>query len=204
MNKNLECLLPDTAALLQTLIDTAPFLQHYAFVGGSALALHVCHRKSEDLDFFTYEQGVFDKHELLRYVKRFETVQILNESHEQLDLLIEGVKVTFFDAAWDFLKPLHVKPFNLATLESIAAMKVNVLFLRAKYRDYYDLYFLAKEMGIKKMFEVSKKSVEGLTYKLLCVSLLYIDDIEDDNIAHLEPKEMLDLKTIRAYFEARM
>ena len=133
VNENLECLLPDTAALLQTLINTAPFLQHYVFVGGSALALHLCHRKSEDLDFFTYEPATFDKRELLRYVKRFESVQILNESDEQLDLLIEGVKVTFFNAAWSFLKPLHVKPFNLASLESIAAMKVNVLFLRAKY-----------------------------------------------------------------------
>ena len=34
---------------------------------------------------------------------------------------------------------LEAEAFNLASLEAIAAMKINVLFLRAKYRDYYDL-----------------------------------------------------------------
>ncbi|QIV94840.1 nucleotidyl transferase AbiEii/AbiGii toxin family protein [Allofrancisella frigidaquae] len=52
--KNLDCLLPKTRQLLLRLIDTCDFLKDYVFVGGSALALHICHRKSEDLDFFTY------------------------------------------------------------------------------------------------------------------------------------------------------
>ena len=47
--KNFECLLPKTKKLLELLVDTAPFLSNYVFVGGSALALHICHRKSEDL-----------------------------------------------------------------------------------------------------------------------------------------------------------
>ena len=51
--KNLDCLLDDTQDLLRTLIDTAPFLKNYVLVGDSALALHLCHRKSEDLGFFT-------------------------------------------------------------------------------------------------------------------------------------------------------
>jgi len=41
-------------------------------------------------------------------------------------------------------------------------MKVNVLFLRAKFRDYYDLYFLAKEkMSLKEIFRASEHIVEG-------------------------------------------
>ena len=202
--KNFDCLLPRTQALLEDLIETAPFLKDYTFVGGSALALHLCHRKSEDLDFFTYRQGSFDKQKIRKYLAKFEQKEILNESHEQMDLLINGVKVTFFDAQWEFLSPTMPHSFNLSTLEAIAAMKINVLFLRAKYRDYYDLYFLAKQISLRKMFELSRGIVEGLTYKLLCVSILYIDDIADDNIRHLEPKEKISKEKIRDFFEKRV
>jgi len=52
--KNLKCLLPDTQTLLAELIENCDFLEKYVLVGGSALSLHLCHRKSEDLDFFTW------------------------------------------------------------------------------------------------------------------------------------------------------
>lgn len=201
--ENFDCLLPKTGELLKELITNADFLKKYVFVGGSALALHLCHRKSEDLDFFSYGDG-FDKNEIKKYIARFEQKEILNESDSQIDLLLDGVKVTFFDAKWDFLKPKTVDKFNIASLDEIAAMKVNALFLRAKYRDYYDLYFLAKKMSLRHIFEISHAVAEGLTYKLFCVSLLYIDDIAEDNIAHLEPKEQISKKEIRAFFEKRL
>jgi len=202
--KNFEYLLNETRSLLECLMETAPFLRHYCLVGGSALSLHLCHRKSEDLDFFTYESGTFNKTEIRKYIARFQQKEILNESDEQLDLLINGVKVTFFDARWKFLAPLVVQQFNLATLDCIAAMKVNVLFLRAKYRDYYDLYYISKKMSLQHIFDVSKNIVEGLTFKLFCVSLTYIEDIDDDAIDHLQPEEHLTKKQIRLVFEEKI
>ncbi len=98
-----------------------------------------------------------------------------------------------------------VRRFNLAAIESIAAMKVNVLFLRAKYRDYYDIYFLVKNgMSLKKMFQYSADILDGITYKLFATALLYIDDIEDDYIAYLEPKEKLGKEEIRAFLQNRL
>ena len=138
-------------------------------------------------------------------IKQFEKKEILNISDEQIDLLLDGVKVTFFNAKWGFLKPADNNKFHLATLEQMAAMKVNVLFLRAKYRDYYDLYFLAKEvMSLKEIFKCSEHIVEGLTYKLFVVGLLYIDDIEDDDIDYLQPKEKISKKKIRDFFGSRI
>ena len=142
--KNLKCLLPNTETLLLKMIDDCSFLEKYVLVGGSALSMHLCHRKSEDLDFFTYEDS-FDKQEIFEYIQTFENKEILNQTDEQIDVLLDGVKVTFFNAQWGFLKPIKVERFNLSTLEAIAAMKINVLFLRAKYRDYYDIYFLVKK-----------------------------------------------------------
>jgi len=202
--KNLKCLLPKTETLLLKMVEECGFLEKYVLVGGSALALYLCHRKSEDLDFFTYENS-FDKKEIFEYIQSFENKEILHQSDEQIDLLLDGVKVTFFNARWSFLKPQKVENFNLSSLESISAMKVNVMFLRAKYRDYYDLYFLVKEgMSLKEIFENSKYIVEGITFKLFAIALLYIDDIEDDNIEYLEPKEQLSKEKIRDFFQSKL
>jgi len=202
--KNLKCLLPKTETLLLRLIEECSFLEKYVLVGGSALALHLCHRKSEDLDFFTYSDS-FDKKEIFNYIQNFENKEVLNQSNEQIDVLLDGVKVTFFNARWKFLKPQKIKKFNLSSLESIAAMKVNVMFLRATYRDYYDLYFLVKEkMSLKEIFEHSKNIVEGINFKLFAIALLYIDDIEDDNIEYLEPKELITKEEIRDFFQNRL
>jgi hypothetical protein len=202
--KNLSCLLPKTKSLLLEMVESCPFLDKYVLVGGSALALYLCHRKSEDLDFFTYADS-FDKKEIFEYLKNFKNKEILNQTDEQIDLLIDGVKVTFFNANWKFLKPKKIEKFNLSSLESIAAMKVNVLFLRAKYRDYYDLYFLIKKsMSIRKVFESSLDVLEGVNFKLFAVAILYVDDIEDDNIEYLEPIEVLDKKTIRDFLQKEL
>jgi predicted nucleotidyltransferase component of viral defense system len=202
--KNLNYLLPNTKKLLLSLINNCEFLNKFVLVGGSALTLYLHHRKSEDLDFFTYE-NLFDKKEILDYIKVFKQSEILNQTNEQIDLLLDGVKITFFNAKWNFLKPLSPQRLNIAPLESIAAMKVNLLFLRAKYRDYYDLYYLVKNgMGLKELFEVSKKIVPGITFKLLATALIYIDDIEEDNINHLEPIEQITKQEIRNYFQEKL
>jgi hypothetical protein len=49
--KNLNYLLPKTQEVLKTLIKDK-YLSNFVLVGGSALAMHFKHRKSEDLDFF--------------------------------------------------------------------------------------------------------------------------------------------------------
>ena len=199
--KNLDYLLIDTQNVLRILIESADFLRNFVLVGGSALALHLCHRKSEDLDFFTYSDS-FNKEEIFTYLNRFDHKEIINQSNVQIDVIINGVKVTFFNAKWSFLKPEKIQDFNLSPIRAIAAMKVNTLFLRAKYRDYYDLYCLAKTvLSLKEIFESSLGIVEGVNFKLFAVALVYIDDIEDDNIAHLEPKIVINKNDIRAYFE---
>ena len=50
--KNLEFLLPNTQKVLKRVIKDY-YLSNFILGGGSALVLHICHRKSEDLDFFT-------------------------------------------------------------------------------------------------------------------------------------------------------
>ena len=203
--KNLDYLLPDTRNLLTDLIKNAFFLDKYVLVGGTALSLHLGHRKSEDLDFFTYSDS-FEKSEIFDYIKKIpKHVEIINQTSEQIDLLIDNVKVTFFNAKWNFLQPEKIERFNLSPLKAIAGIKVNTLFLRAKFRDYYDLYFLAKEgMSLQEIYNCAQKVVTGVTFKMLAIALVYTDDIEDENIAHLDPVIEVNLKEIRSFFEEKL
>jgi len=204
--KNSDYLLPETRKLLAELIASATFLEKYVLVGGTALSLHLCHRKSEDLDFFTYSDN-FDKKEIFDYINnsQFEKIEIINQTDEQIDLIINGVKVTFFNAKWGFLTPDKIKTLNLSSLEAIAGMKVNTMFLRAKFRDYYDLYFLVKEgMTLQEIFNCAQKVITGISYKMMAIALVYIDDIEDENINHLEPAIKISSKEIRSFFEEKL
>lgn len=202
--KNSDFLLPDTRDVLFKLIDTFPALSDYVFVGGSALALHLAHRKSEDLAFFTWKKGVFDSEIIQTNLSAWQTKSILNLSDQQIDLMLEGVKVSFFDASWSFLKPEKPEVFNLASLENLAAMKTHALFVRAKYRDYYDLYYLVQALGLETVFNSAEKLVDGLTQKIFYTALTYIDDIDDDAIDHLEPEILIDKKQIRSFFEQKI
>jgi predicted nucleotidyltransferase component of viral defense system len=94
----------------------------------------------------------------------------------------------------------------LASIEALAAMKVNTLFLRAKYRDYYDLYFIVKErqLSLKTLFELSQKIVAGLTFKLMASALIFVDDIEDDAIDHLQPVQKISKYEIRDFFQKKI
>ena len=199
----LECLLNSARRVLLELLEN-DYMKNFVLVGGSALALYLCHRLSEDLDFFTYHDNNFQREEIFKIINKFENKEIVNISDEQIDVMIEGVKVTFFNAKWHFLKPEEIKNFNVATLEQIAIMKTNTLFLRAKYRDYYDLYFLVQHLSLRQIFELSKDKLNGINLKLFIAALTFIDDIEDEKLDYLKPTKKLSLKEIREFFEKKI
>jgi len=42
---------------------------------------------------------------------------------------------------------------NIAPINQLIDLKTQVLFFRAKFRDYYDMYFIIKHFGLKETFE---------------------------------------------------
>jgi len=199
---NLECLLPGTRQVLKKLSTETDFLSDYVLVGGSALSVRLCHRFSEDLDFFTYADH-FDKREILEFFQG-KNYEIVNDQRNQLDLIFEGVKITFFNAKWDFITPENLSGLNIASLQQLAGMKVHTLFLRATYRDYYDLYVLSLKMSLNELYQNTRMFIEGLNYKLFSMALIYVDDIADDDISHLKPAHSISKQQISEYFINRL
>jgi predicted nucleotidyltransferase component of viral defense system len=205
--KGLENLLPDTEKVLRRLA-ALPLLQDFTFVGGSALAVYLGHRLSEDLDFFTWHTDL-QALQIQNYLQNigFEYVRVINLSPQQADFVIDGVKVTFFANSWEELKNrTHLFDFLfIAALPVLAVMKVNTLFLRAKYRDYYDLYVLNQaHFTLKELFEMTAVKMKNLSKTLFQRALVFTDDIADEDIQHLKPRQNVSLSQISKHFQTKI
>lgn len=201
---DLNYLLPKTK---QVLLDLATFewLKDYTFVGGSGLSLYLHHRLSEDIDLFTWKAKL-NTPEILNHIeRRFGTAfSIQLDTDKQLDLDVQGVKVTFFANDWDALRNnLHfTQNLYLANLDLLTGMKVNTLFLRARFRDYYDLYALnLKGFSVAEMYTIIERLMPGINQRLFQMAMIYTDDVEDDNINHLKPRYNLTKQEIAAHFQ---
>ena len=160
------------------------------------------------MDFFTWNEKV-NSEKLLNAIKQIfsDKFSIENISQKQLDLKLSNVKVTFFANKWKELKNRKqlLNNIYIASPELLTAMKLNILFLRAKYRDYYDLYVINKKLfSISEMYEMIKKIMPQINKKLFQMALIFIDDIEEDNIDYLEPKFNVKITEIQKYFEKNL
>jgi hypothetical protein len=199
---------PNTAEVLLSLSKINE-IKNFTLIGDSALSIYLNHRISEDLDFFSplpsLQSAGIDN--LLNEINTDRSYLILNSYTNGLDLSINGVKVTFFANNWDRLNERKILLNNsfIGNLELITAMKMNTLSLRAKYRDYYDLYILNREVfEINEIYKLALEYIPGMTKKIFSMQLIYIDDIDDEQIDHLNPKYKLSLFDIRKHFETEL
>lgn len=201
--------LTDRTLAVLNLLDGFPILKEFTFVGGSAIASYLHHRLSEDLDFFTWNKHLPAEISLLiKDISKQYKLEMVNSTPEYLDLVIDDIKVTFFANDWRVLEsnrnPL-MKNIFAADLKLLCAMKVNTLALRAKFRDYYDLYVINKEkFTLNDIYHLSVFFLPGLTKKVFGMQLTYIDDIEEENIDHLNPKYKVSIKDIQQHFQKEL
>ena len=118
------------------------FRRSFYMVGGTAVALHIGHRRSIDFELFTHSQ--LNKSRIKAKLMHIPFNQIpIFEDFDQIHLLINNVKLTFFSYPYSILHPLNVDSiFTIPSLLSLAAMKAFALGRRAKWKDYVDLYFI--------------------------------------------------------------
>ena len=199
----LEALLPNTKSVLLQLSKSV-LLQDFTFVGGSAIAVHLDHRLSEDIDLFSWNKEL-DVAKIQNTLSsyRFEEIRTITLNKLQCNYMINGVKVSFFANNWEELKDAQplVGNIKIAHLNLLCVMKINTLFLRAKFRDYYDLYTMnLHSYPLEKMYDLAAPKLNNLNKTLFQKALIYIDDIQDENIGHLNPKYDVSLQHISEHF----
>ncbi|MBT9173788.1 MAG: hypothetical protein DDT21_02194 [Syntrophomonadaceae bacterium] len=123
--------------------------------GGTGLALQINHRVSVDLDFFLVKDTALNSESLIRMVEATfgAGVAVDFRSGDQLDLLIDGMKVSFIAYPFKPVEPLiageqimlELSGLFLASPPEIALMKAYAIGRRAVFRDYVDMYVLLKD-----------------------------------------------------------
>lgn len=180
--------------------------ENFYLVGGTALALQIGHRISVDFDFFS---SVPLPDGLLRKIKRvFENRQIsvTYSAPEQLNLVIEGVKVTFFSYPYPNIYPLiPYRKINLVSVEEIALMKAFSIGKRLSYKDYVDWYFLlrGKHVFLEKVIAgAQKKFGADFNDRLFLGQLVSMEDVPVQKIDFL--KEEISKESLAEFLESEV
>ncbi|MFN8256680.1 MAG: hypothetical protein U0W24_13365 [Bacteroidales bacterium] len=119
-----------------------PFLSgfkgEFYLVGRTAIALHIGHRRSIDFDLFK-EKNLNIKKILEKLSETSFQYIITRRVFEQLNLVINNVKLTFFQYPYSILSNCEFeKTLKLPDLLTLAAMKAFAPGRRAKWKDYVD------------------------------------------------------------------
>ncbi|MCP5107040.1 MAG: nucleotidyl transferase AbiEii/AbiGii toxin family protein [bacterium] len=157
------------------------FSREFYLAGGTAVALHIGHRRSIDFDLFTNKSLKRGRIKRIIEKSKYPVQNILYEDHDQMHLIINSVKMTFFNFPTEIKHPVDLEGIvKIPVLLDLAAMKAYALGGRAKWKDYVDLYFIMKDhYTLKEISNNAKKIFESFfNEKLLREQLSYFKDID--------------------------
>lgn len=158
--------------------------------GGTALAAHLAHRSSRDLDF-VFHGGAVDLDRLARTLQSRGSFALLERGEGTLNGIFDSTRVQFLQAG--LLRPEYrVEPIvimgemRIAGLGDLLAMKLNAITGRAQLRDYYDIMSIEQravrkvEEGIRLFLARYRPLDPGSAIRGIILALGYLDDVGDD------------------------
>lgn len=188
-------------------------IKGWVLVGGTALAIQLDHRKSEDLDFMCWQTVKGERMSVdwskirkeLETVGNVDSMDILDNNH--VEFVVSCVKLSFY--ARESKSPVKdVIPFLnnivLADIESIGVMKLEVMMRRSKFRDYYDLYCIfQKDKDVMKYVKGAGEYSNHVlkTKHFLAMLTNHNHFSEDRNFKQLEPKYDVTAEQIETYIK---
>jgi len=184
-------------ALLAKAGLAAPFY----LAGGTAAALHLGHRISVDLDFFGPEP--FDSAQLAAQLSDLGQFRLERLAKDTLLGELGGIRISFFRYRYPLItKPVSVLGITVASLEDIAAMKLDAISRRGTRRDFIDLYFIARSgLAVSEALQWYQRKYAGLNLNLvhLVKSLTYFTDAEAEPM----PQMLVELSwdEVKRFFE---
>lgn len=160
-------------------------IQDFYLAGGSGLALHLGHRFSIDLDFFSQDKDAVDfaQRAVLRSLLDDPTLTITSDKDSTFTAAWRGVGISFFRLdSYPLVRPVFlVDGVPLASLEEIGAMKLAAIINRGTRKDMVDLYFILQNVSLDALFQVA--AVKYARIRSFPVSALralsYFEDAEE-------------------------
>ena len=191
--------LSKNAAGTLALLGKSGVMSDAYLAGGTACALQLGHRVSLDLDFFSEKE--FNTGIVLEQLEKLSGFKL--GQTEQWTILgsFPKVKFSYFYYRYPLIKKGAVfSRISLASLEDIAAMKIDTICSRGKKRDFIDLYFLVNKFSLEQILKFYEQKYGKLSNNIVHImrSLDYFADAEiDDNPEMLFP---LDWEEVKEFF----
>jgi Nucleotidyl transferase AbiEii toxin, Type IV TA system len=195
----------DTAMAWELLAPAIPAPVYLA--GGTAIAVHLGHRVSHDLDFF-YHRDAIDLDQLARAIETVGPFAITMRAPGTLNGLFFRTKIQFLHADEVapqrlLAEPIEVAGLRVAELDDLLALKLKVVGDRGELRHYFDLMTIEQRAG--------RSVEEGLQLFLarfqppyaqkalghIVRGLGYFDDIEPDDQLPVSRQSIVDYWTNR-------
>jgi len=155
------------------------FKKDFYLVGGTAIALHIGHRRSIDFDLFSFKN--FNNQKIRTKIVRlgYKIDKVITDEDGQYTLIIDNVYFTFYNYLY---KINHQNSFKkvitIPDLLALGAMKGFALGQRAKWKDYVDLFFIIKQCSYQEIANKAKQLFGNeFNEKILKVQLGYFEDI---------------------------
>jgi hypothetical protein len=148
--------------------------------GGTALALHLGHRRSVDFDWFTGRR-LRDPHGLARRLReRGIPLATTHVAEGTLHGTIGGVQVSFFEYAHRRLRPfVGAGDFDLASLDDLACMKLAAIVDRGSKKDFVDVWALgSRHRPLAELLRLYARRYRAADPGHVLVALGYFDDAE--------------------------
>lgn len=148
--------------------------------GGTGLALHLGHRESGDLDFFT--ETSFSPFALQKTLEEIGILRNTIIEKNTLNTTLDQVKLQFLHYPYPLINPPFVVDFlKISSLEDIACTKIMTISMRGSKKDFIDLFFLLQQLSLEDLFKLVGKKYSSVEYNLqhLLKSLVYYADADE-------------------------
>lgn len=168
-------------------LTNADYLKNFALAGGTSLSLQLGHRKSIDIDMFSFD--TVDMNEIsLTLENSFTDIQIRNTNKVFIFCNINSVKCDFVDySKKKLIRPIEtIDGIRLYSKEDVAAMKFHAICGRGSKKDFYDIYSLLQEFSLKEMLDFYDYKFNSDNSWMALRSLQYFDDADTQ-----EPPELI-------------
>lgn len=156
------------------------FSREYYLAGGTAVALHIGHRRSIDFDLFKFS-SVSHKKNIDKIAGLRLPYEVTWRESGQMNITVGYVKLTFLEYPFCILpKRKFDNTIKIPELIDLAAMKAYALGRRSKWKDYVDLYFILKDYySIGQISARASEIFDQLfSEKLFRAQLNYFKDID--------------------------
>ncbi len=165
-----------------------PFTHPHDFylAGGTALAIHLGHRRSQDLDWFTTGR-IPDAISLAASIREEGIpLGVRQVARGTLNGSVSKISVSFFEYQYPLLqKEIFWSEVGcrLASLPDIACMKLSAIAQRGRKKDFVDLYALGiKFFSLKQMLSFYQKKFSLKDIGHVLFALTYFDDAEKERM----------------------